>query len=72
MSWLCIPGQVEQGAGPMPAILNSEVSQDLGLLNLTSSVWWHGPLAPQNLTPLISRKQSNGNVAAFLTPEFIQ
>jgi hypothetical protein len=35
----------------MPAILYFEISQGLGLLSLTSSsVWWHGPLAPHKLT----------------------
>ena len=49
VSWLCVPDQVVwQRAGSMPAILNSEIPWDLSWLSLTSSsVWWHGPPAPQ-------------------------
>jgi hypothetical protein len=51
-SWLRVADQVVwQGAGSLPAILNSEIPQGLSLLNLTSSsVWWHGPLAPQEVS----------------------
>ena len=38
VSWLCVPDQVVwQGAGPMPAVLNSEIPQGLSSLSLTSS-----------------------------------
>jgi hypothetical protein len=47
-----VPDQADgQGAGPIPAGLNSEIPWDLGLLNLTSSsFWWHSPLAPHILS----------------------
>jgi hypothetical protein len=36
-----------QGVGSTPTVLNSEIAQGLGKLNLTNySVWCHGPLAP--------------------------
>lgn len=39
----------------MPTVLNSDISQALGLLNLTSSsVWWHDPVAPQGLIKIQS------------------
>lgn len=34
-----------QGAGPTPALLNSEIPRGLGLLSFTSSVLWHGVVA---------------------------
>ena len=38
VSWLQVPDQVVwQGAGPTPAVYNSEILQGLGLLSLTSS-----------------------------------
>lgn len=48
-SGLCVLDQVVwQKVGPMPTILNSEISQALDLLSFTSySVWWHGLLDPQ-------------------------
>jgi hypothetical protein len=46
VSWLHVPDQVVwQGVGSNPAALESEIPWGLNLLDLTSSVWRHGPLA---------------------------
>ena len=48
VSWLHAPDQVVwQGVDSMPAGLNSEIPKGFELNLTSSSVWWHGPLAPQ-------------------------
>lgn len=55
--WLCVLGQVELDRELAPCLPFSILTfpRILALLNLTSSsVWWHGPVAPEGLIKIQS------------------